>query len=67
MLSTRVSGLEFVADRVVFSINNFVELTSIKPDASAFRAVVYLDALSLGHLEIAVVYWAFHSGVVIKG
>ena len=50
-LRTCATGLRLVILCDV-AFDNFVEFTSIKPDASAFRAIVDFDALALAHDEI---------------
>jgi hypothetical protein len=40
--------------------NNFVEFSTIKPDAAALGAVVDLDAAAFRHHEIYVAMWAIH-------
>nr|WP_231971795.1 hypothetical protein [Sulfurifustis variabilis] len=43
-------------------IDQFVELAAIQPDPTAFRAIVDLDALSLGHQKIRFhAHGAFHT------
>jgi hypothetical protein len=42
-------------------VDDLIETTSVDPDASAGRTVVHLDSLAIGHHQLDIAYWAFHT------
>lgn len=46
------------------ALDDLVEFAAIEPDASALRAVINLDALSVAHDQCDATNWAIHSSVL---
>ncbi len=53
--------------RIGYPVDNLIQFAPIQPYPPALGAIVYLDALAFGHLELRSIYWAFHmnSGVIL--
>lgn len=46
-------------------LDDLIELAAVEPDATAFRAVIDFDAISVRHHQFPVAVWTFHVFQVI--
>jgi hypothetical protein len=46
------------------TINDLVKFATVKPDASAFRAIINFDALTFGDLQVVSINGAFHAALL---
>ena len=53
--------------RIGYPVDNLIQFAPIQPYPPALGAIVYLNALAFGHLDLRSIYSAFHmnSGVIL--
>ena len=56
---SRWAGLQ-LGQLLAAALNDFVELTAIKPDATTFRAVIKLNSVAMGDEKFATIYRTIH-------